>query len=54
MGGAREPPVRAALIIQEELLLPIGHMDLWNAITWVPANEIDHTVTLHRVITSGN
>jgi hypothetical protein len=29
-------------------------MNLWDAITWIPANEIDHTVTLTWVITSGN
>lgn len=34
--------------------LDIGYMNLWNAITWVPAREINHTVTLNWVITSGN
>lgn len=33
--------------------LDIGYLNLWNAIASVPANEVNHTVTLGWVITSG-
>lgn len=33
--------------------LDIGYMNLWNAITSVPANEVNHVVTLGWVFTSG-
>jgi hypothetical protein len=33
--------------------LEIGYMNLWNAVSAVPANEVNHTVTLNWVVTSG-
>ena len=46
--------VGAGLPLTGRQRLEIGYMNLWNAITWVPANEVNHTVTLNWVITSGN
>ncbi len=33
--------------------LEIGYLNLWNAISRVPANEVNHTIMLNWVVTSG-
>lgn len=33
--------------------LDLGYMNLWNALPARPANEVNHTLTVHWVITSG-
>lgn len=41
------------LPVRERQRLDIGYMNLWNGIASVPANEVNHIVTLTWVITSG-
>jgi hypothetical protein len=45
--------VGAGLPITARQRLDVGYMNLWNAIASRPANEVNHTVTINWVVTSG-
>ncbi len=45
--------VGAGIPVSARQRLDVGYMNLWNAIAAVPANEVNHTVTLNWVIMSG-
>ena len=43
----------AGLPITARQRLDVGYLNLWNAIASRPANEVNHTVTINWVVTSG-
>ncbi|MCE9601777.1 MAG: DUF2490 domain-containing protein [Gemmatimonadetes bacterium] len=45
--------VGAGLPLTARQRLDVGYMNLWNAIASRPANEVNHTVTINWVVTSG-